>query len=725
MRSLLRLLVALLVLVAATLPAVAQGAGSASGGATEPGQVRLNVGDILQLTLPSEDAFANPFTVDRQGDINLPEVGAVPVAGLTVAQARDRVRAALAVSFRDLSLFNLSLKDHRLPLTVLGFVKQPGQIEIPAGSGVQLAIHAAGGLAAGAQLDHMQIRRNVGKGPPKVIVFDYKRYLDTGDSRDLPTLRPLDEIFVPASPLIGNVQIDLDARSLESTGDAGEGHDSVRVFGEVATSGSFAYKPGITVMDALLRAGGVTRYAAVEQIRILPPNGQPILFNLKGFLDSGNQSLNRVLQPGTTIFVPHETEDVKSGGHVVYVMGEVAKPGAYEVRPGTGFFDILANAGGPTRYADPKQIRIIRANGEVAGFDLAAYTDADTAGAVRQPPPPVNPGDAIFVPEKTQGPEQSSWLRTPPSRAIRVLGGVKNPGRFEWSDEMSLVDLIAQAGGPNERGDMDHVEILEGDTGRAIRFNLKNFLEHGGSAASLPVLHAGYTVTVPELPQSPNDTRATWTQLSADRSIYVMGAVGHPGRYAFDEHLSFLDIISAADGPSASADLENLRVSHRGEGRDHVTKVNLAEYFETGDEQLLPTVRPGDVIYVPDRNRNWLEFTPGSTVRLLGSVGKPGRYQFTDGMTILDLLAEAGGPTTDAYQQKIVVVNLSCCANEARIFNLVRFAKTGDFTQLPVVRPGDTIYVPSVEQSDWAIFMENVRDGVSVLSIFGLLKVIL
>ena len=169
----------------------------------------------------------------------------------------------------------------------------------------------------------------------------------------------------------------------------------------------------------------------------------------------------------------------------------------------------------------------------------------------------------------------------------------------------------------------------------------------------------------------------------------------------------------------------NIRVTHRGEPRDRVTKVNLAQFFETGDESLLPRVRPGDVIFVPDRNRNWLEQTSANTVRLLGAVGKPGRYQFSDGMTLLDLLAEAGGPNKDAYQQKIIVVNLSCCASEARVFDLTNFAKTGDFSLLPVVRTGDTIYVPSIEQSDWSIFMSNVRDTVSVLSIIGLLKLLL
>jgi len=117
--------------------------------------------------------------------------------------------------------------------------------------------------------------------------------------------------------------------------------------------------------------------------------------------------------------------------------------------------------------------------------------------------------------------------------------------------------------------------------------------------------------------------------------------------------------------------------------------------------------------------------SPSNTVRVLGSVGKPGRYQFTDGMSILDLLAEAGGPTKEALQEKIVVVNLSCCDNQARLFNLVDFARKGDFSILPVVRPGDTVYVPSVDQSDWKIFMDSVHDSISVLSIFALFKVLL
>jgi protein involved in polysaccharide export with SLBB domain len=109
---------------------------------------------------------------------------------------------------------------------------------------------------------------------------------------------------------------------------------------------------------------------------------------------------------------------------------------------------------------------------------------------------------------------------------------------------------------------------------------------------------------------------------------------------------------------------------------------------------------------------------------VLGSVGKPGRYPLAAGMTILDLLAESGGPTGTAMDSRIVVVNLSCCGNEARTFDLPRFARTGDFAMLPLVRPGDTIYVPNQQQSDWRFFFDNLRDVVTAVSILAFLKVL-
>lgn len=674
--------------------------------------VTIRVGDVLSLSFPSEVSLNKDFTVDSDGAVVLPEVGPVLLSGLTLDVAGSVIRQALGKAFRDVDRLSVTFKERRLIVTVAGYVKQPGRVELPGDASVQSAIAAAGGLSQGAQLDRLKVRRG-----DQEFVFDYKKYLDSGDQSILPVLQPLDTIFVPASPLTGNVQIDFDGRTLAAAGDGAEERTSIKVFGEVNTAASFAYRPGSTVIDMIMRAGGVTRFASVDHIRIIN-DGSPILFNLQAYLDNGDKALLPPIQPGATIFVPKQLEEIRSGKHTVYVMGEVAKPGAFDTKEDTSFVDVLANAGGPTRFADTRQIRILRADGRVTMFDMSSFTEGK--GAV---PPSIGAGDAILIPERTET-QEPSWLKLPPERAVQVMGAVLKPNRYEWSDEMSILDLLAQAGGPTARANIANIQILqnEKDTAQPILFDLANFLKSGGELAKLPRIRGGFVIMVPELPQDPGDNKAQWTRQASDQSIYVMGQVGAPGRYAFNAELNFLDIITAANGPTATADLRNIRVSHRGAKKASVTNVNLARYFETGDERLLPKVKVGDVIFVPDRNRDWLDNSKETTIRVLGAVGKPGRYHFSDEMTILDLLAEAGGPTEAAMQDKIVIVNMSERQDQARVFDLVTFAKSGDHNKLPVLRAGDTLYVPNTEQGEWHKATSGAASIFPFLAIFSLAK---
>jgi len=678
----------------------------------------INLGDRLKIFLPGEEELNREFSVDDRGFISLPEIGDIPVSGLTLKQAIITIRQALSTVYRDVTRLEISIKQHRLLIKVLGFVENPGQINLPENSNVQMAFNLSGGLKSGAQLDKIQLKRD-----GKTTIFNYKAYLDSGDESLIPELQTMDSLFVPASPLIGNVQAEFDAAALLAGGDASEDKAAIKVFGEVVNAGLFSFKKESTVIDLLMRAGGVTRFAGVEQIRVIN-NNEPTIFNLKGYLDNGESTKALVLSKGATIFVPIAAKEVKVGARMVYVMGEVQKPGAFENQEGATFLDILANSGGPTRFAETRQIRLLRANGDVIPFDLQDYTEK---GGIESPVPEIMAGDAIFVPEKAAT-DQNSWLKVPPSRAIYIMGAVRSPGRYEWSDEMNIFDLLAHAGGPEGRADISATQIIiRHPDGRMESnvFDLAHFQEEGGHIKDVPVLKAGYTVMVPELPQDPTDNKAKWLRQSADRSIYILGQVNSPGRYAFDTSMEFLDILSAADGPAAGADIHNIRVMHRNESGARISKLNLAMYFETGDESLLPKVVPGDTIYIPEKNRNWLDEEKETTIRVLGSVAKPGRYRFNDNMTLLDLLAEAGGPNDEAYVEKIVIVNASCCEEKSTSFDLVDFVKNPDFSELPVLREGDTVYVPNMSRSNWTIFMDGVRDTVNVITLYALMAALL
>ena len=563
-------------------------------------------------------------------------------------------------------------------------------------------ISKADGLRPGAQLDRLQIRRG-----EEIIEFDYKAYLDSGNISLLPALKSQDTVFVPVSPLLGNVQIDFDAQTLSATGDANDGN-AVTILGEVHNPGSFSYKEEMTILDALMRAEGVTRYADVTKIRVIVDKS-PVIFDLKAYLDKPSGSTMQLLQPGSTVYVPIMVDDVNTTSRTVYIMGEVQKPGAYEAADSTNFLDILANAGGPTRFAETRHIKILTPEGESILFDLQGYSE----GTVTSKVPDLNPGDVIFVPEKTDVNEKS-WLKIPTKRAIKIIGAITSPGRYEWSDEMDFTDLLAHAGGPTKGANINDIKILRnGDVTQ--RFDLEKYTITDGETP-LPNLVAGDTVIVEELPVDPADNKSQWIRQESSKSIYIMGQVGSPGRYSFNENMHFIDILAAADGPTGTADIRNIRVTHRN-GNRKVSKLDLAMYFETGDETLFPNVLPGDTIFVPEKNKDWLRTPKERVVRIMGAVQKPGRYNFDDTMSILDVLAEAGGPSNSALIDKIVVVNHSCCKEQSRVFDLEAFIKSPNSANIPVLRAGDTLYVPDKGQDLLSQFKENFLDVITILAL--------
>ncbi|MCH2086381.1 MAG: SLBB domain-containing protein [Pseudoalteromonas sp.] len=665
---------------------------------------QVQVGNKIYLYLPGEVEFDEPFEVAKDGTITLPELGKFKVTGAELAEIEQQLRAALGEVYVAMDDFYVEIRSRDIFINVMGYVNDPSQVSIPRDGNIQMVIARAGGLKPGAQLDRLQIRRG-----NDVIEFNYKAYLDSGNIDLLPQLQSADTVFVPVSPLLGNVQIDFDAQTLSASGDASD-NSAITLLGEVHNPGSFSFKENMSVLDALMRAEGVTRYADVTKIRVIVDK-TPVVFDLKAYLDKPNNDTMPALKAGSTIYVPIMVDDVNTTSRTVYIMGEVQKPGAYEAGDSTSFLDILANAGGPTRFAETRQIKILTPSGESILFDLQGYSE----GIVTVKVPNLNPGDVIFVPEKTDQNEKS-WLKVPPKRAIKIIGAIQSPGRYEWSPEMDFTDLLAHAGGPTKGANINDIKIVRnGEVTK--RFDLEQYTINDAGNYELPNLIAGDTIIVEELPVDPADNKSQWIRQESSKSIYIMGQVGSPGRYAFNTNMHFIDILAAADGPTDNADLRNIRITHRNGNTAKVSKLNLALYFETGDETLFPHVLPGDTIYIPEKDKDWLRTPKEQVVRIMGAVEKPGRYSFDDTMTVLDVLAEAGGPSSSALIDKIVVVNHSCCKEQSRVFDLEEFVKNPNSAYIPVLRAGDTLYVPDKGQDLISQFKSNFLDFITVIAL--------
>ena len=633
---------------------------------------KINAGDILSMTLPGEDALTTDFEISRDGSINLPEVGPVKVSGLTLVEANDIIQSQLSEVYRNLDRLSIEIKERKLIVNVLGFVKNPGQVSLPADSNVQTAISNAGGLSVGAQLDRMQVRRG-----NDVFTFNYKDYLNSGNLNILPPLKPLDTIFVPASPLTGAVEVPFTAETLASQGDGGDDGMGIRIFGEVRTPTTMAFKEDLTLIDAVMRAGGLTANASVKNIRVVTKEGSEIV-DLKAVIDEGRLFELTPLLEGSTVYVPKQDKELKVGGSVIYVMGEVVKPGAFETRGETNFIDILANAGGPTRYGETRNIRVIRkGNTEIVMVDLPAFTE----GRVNTLPT-LLPGDTIFIPEKADN-TAPSWLKIPSKRAVQVLGAMKSPGRYEWADEMSFFDLIAAAGGPTKDADLAKIKILEkhGDGSvNATFFNMSEFIEKGGRTDDLPVIRAGYVIIFPS-----NDGETA----GSESTIKVLGEVKTPGNVEFLEDQTLIDVLLQTGGVTAEASVDRIRVLSGGEP----VYVNLQKFLDTGDTTILPDLKPGATIFVP-RIVEGQNQKSGQTLFVMGEVIKPGGYEVQGETGFIDIVAGAGGPSRFADTKSIRIIRA-----DGSVVNvdLPSFTE-GRGGVLPPVYPGDTVFFPRLNE---------------------------
>lgn len=447
-----------------------------------------------------------------------------------------------------------------------------------------------------------------------------------------------------------------------------------------------------------------------EKGRILLPEFGEMVISGKT-LTQGRAAIKKALSK-THLQLDHLKIMLKERRLPVTVLGQVTKPGKFLLVSKANAQQAITDAGGLLFDADAKHIQLRRA-GKVTTFNYQRYLNSGDPKSL----PTLKPSDVIFVPRAKGVSSAASWLKISPKHSVQVLGAVGRPGRYDWSDQMTLIDLLTQAGGPTANADAENVKILSNKKLRKpIIFDLENFLQHGGNIATIPKIRGGYTVIVPEV--HPGTGSSLWFKQKPEDTVYVFGEVGTPGRYRYHPSMSFLDLIATAGGTTGTANTHDIHVIDRNLEQPEVASINLAYYFQTGDKALLPQVIPGDAIYVPSREGNWLDKSPQSVVRVMGAVGKPGRYHFTDNMSVLDLLAEAGGPSGSAYLKSIVVINSSAAQHRSRSFNMLRYAKTGDPRLLPVLRRGDTVFVPDIKDSPYEQFFKIVRDVASLAIIY-------
>ena len=212
----------------------------------------------------------------------------------------------------------------------------------------------------------------------------------------------------------------------------------VSLLGQVTRPGAFDLPLGTSLLDLLAAGGGPTEAAALREAQLLRPGQPPLLVDLTKAM-AGEAAQNVRLTGGETLVVP---EDLVG---FVTIQGEVARPGRYRLKGEMRLLDVLSMAGGLTDRASVTQASLTRG---------PMSTQASVAAVVKTEPLVLDglllrqemdrnvilqPGDIIIVPEEL-------------NNKIYVIGDVKKPGVFPMKGELTLLQAIAMAGGPEQRG---------------------------------------------------------------------------------------------------------------------------------------------------------------------------------------------------------------------------------------------------------------------------------
>ena len=283
-------------------------------------------------------------------------------------------------------------------VNVIGAVARPGTFQVEGPLPLMEALAQAGGPSEIAMLDDVSIL-SVSDGNPSWVHVDFESFLTGEDAAANPDVLPGDTVFVPGKP-------------------EEERPFNVNVVGQAAKPGVYSVTSDCRLLDAIYQAGGFADEAAIEKVTIIRYHSQSSIekqVDVRKFFTSGSDEDNPLLQKGDTIFIPISVGARKiTSIHTAFlptirvgIIGEVAKPGTYQVSADAGVLDILYMAGGHTSNADLKRVTLIRETpqGDEKQRRQAMDLEKVLTGGRFQLLPQLKSGDTIFVPKAKPGRE--------------------------------------------------------------------------------------------------------------------------------------------------------------------------------------------------------------------------------------------------------------------------------------------------------------------------------
>ncbi len=626
----------------------------------------IGPGDEININIYGYQEAKYSAKVGPDGDINIPYVGVMYVAGLSIEQATAKIKSKLAASGYSnirtgLTKVNVTLGRIRsIKIFITGEANKPGSYTLPSLATVFNALYLSGGPTENGSMRDIQLVRN-GKVVDHLDVYDF---LVKGDQTGNISLRDQDVIRIPAYKT------------------------RVSLGGQVKRAGLYEIKEGESLQSLLDFAGGFSDSAYTASITAYK------LTDIERKISDIDQSQFKKYKPSRSeqfvvkTVIGHYTNKVTIAG-AVYI------PGDYELKEGMTVKDLIQKARGLKEDAYGTRGLILRRKQDLSP-EFVAFSPANVMssgeGNVK-----LKANDSVTI---------SSVGELKENFTVSIFGEVRNIGVYPYIDSMSLKDLILLSGGFSDAAIPQRIEV-----GRRLRkstFDIKDVqVSEVFDITSIDDLNAlGNDIIL-----QPYDAVVVRKNPGYQTQVNVRmeGEVVFPGPYVLknkNERISA--IIQRAGGLTLQAFPQGAyltRINNKTVGsnlsREKIGKLQeflkdttgrIAKEVDRPTDQIaldLQTImkqpggrndlilEEGDVITIPKEKMD---------VRISGQVLFPTRVVFNENYDINDYLGQAGGVGENARKSKIYVLYPN--GNAAKTSHFLFFRS------YPPVTPGSEVIVP-------------------------------
>ena len=679
-----------------------------------PQQYQIGAGDKLVVDVFGVSDITNKLLVSPEGNIRYPKYGPIAVGGLTIEAATEKIKRSLSSIYPGIRSgsvrVQVSLGQIRsIQVTLIGEVNRPGTVTVSSLSTLMNALYLSGGPTAIGSLRNIELVRN-GK---KLTSFDLYDFLFKGDLSKNLLLQDGDVIRV------------------------GYCQTRVALKGAFNKPALYEARDGETAKELIGYAGGVSPVAVKDFVSVIRLGAT----RREAYSITPAQWGQFKLMTGDTLLV--DSLGQKFNNRVV-VSGAVERPGIYGAQETRNLATLLSLAV-PREDAYLQRAIIRRLNKEAEPSMLAFSLQEVLNGKFNLT---LQSEDSIHIFNKTDIRENYT---------VAVNGEVNKPGKYNYYDKMTAMDLVLMAGGFSEGASRSQVEIsrrlrstdTKVDTAVYAVIKTINLDKDQPVALTSDVLQPFDIVSIRRSPS-----------YKAQLKVNIEGEVVYPGNYVLSgkqERLS--DLIQRAGGLRDQAFAQGATLLRTTYTQNFISDTLMIE----ARNQLLQKSNPGldkqelHLATIPEGNydqdsliaeikKRFLKpvgikldealRNPGSqediyleegdvlrvprqlqTVQTFGAVNVPKQIVYHPGLRFRSVIRQSGGYASGAYRKRGYAVYANGQVSNARHFLGIRTN--------PRIKPGAEIYIPIRPERKSLSTGEAVGLISGLASVLGFLVIIL